>query len=86
MKLPSKHTIKVLLARKAWITGQLEGGKRGKEIPIRLKHYLNAEFTALTRVIDFTSMMLKYITDKQALQEILCQYEKNEQLAMRNEE
>jgi hypothetical protein len=77
MKLPSKHTIKVLLARKAWITGQLEGGKRGKDIPVRLQHYLNAEHTALTRVIDFTSMMLEYIPDKQVLQDALYQYEKD---------
>jgi hypothetical protein len=69
----------VLLARRAWITGQLEGGNQGKEIPVRLKHYLNAEHTALTRVIDFTDMMLKHIPDKQVLQEILCRYETNEQ-------
>jgi hypothetical protein len=77
MKLPNQHTLQVLLVRKAWITEQLEGGKRGKEIPSRLKHYLNAEHTALTRVIDFTSMMLEYIPDKQVLQDALCQYENN---------
>jgi hypothetical protein len=76
MKLPNQHTIRVLLVRKAWLTGQLEGGKQGKEIPSRLKNYLNAESNALTRVIDFTNMMFKYIPDKQMLQEILCQYER----------
>jgi hypothetical protein len=86
MKLPNSHTLQVLLTRKAWITRQLEGGKRGKEIPTRPKHYLNAEHTALTRVINFTEMMLEYIPDKELLQEVLCRYETNEQLAMRNSE
>jgi hypothetical protein len=63
----------VLHLRKAWLSEQLESGK---EIPSRLKNYLCAEYTALPRAIDFLNMMFKYIPDKQVLQEILCQYEK----------